>query len=64
MNEAIWVIIAVNLLLIGILALRCLKGGATRDPAGLEAFCANLPRDARIRDPYVIIDGKWICQDD
>lgn len=28
-----------------------------------EEYLASLPRDTRIRDPYVLVDGKWVKSD-
>jgi hypothetical protein len=28
-----------------------------------EEYLASLPRDTRIRDPYVLVDGKWVQSD-
>jgi hypothetical protein len=25
-----------------------------------EEYLASLPRDTRIRDPYVLVDGQWV----
>jgi len=28
----------------------------------LEEFCATLPRDARLPDPCVLVNGRWVRQ--
>jgi len=34
-----------------------------RNKFDLENFCADLPRDAKLPDPYVLRDGKWVHTD-
>jgi hypothetical protein len=35
-----------------------------RNAFDIEKFCADIPHDDRIRDPYVLIGGRWIRQHD
>jgi len=37
-----------------------LIGRRQRISVDFEEYLASLPRDARICDPYVLVDGKWI----
>jgi hypothetical protein len=34
-----------------------------KDQTSLETFCCHLPKDAKISDPQVLVDGKWMKRD-
>jgi hypothetical protein len=58
-------IVLFNLLLIGFLAVIYFRGSVPDDHmADLEEFCASIPRNARIPDPCILREGRWICRTD
>lgn len=45
------------------LAFYLLVGRHQKTQVDFEEYLASLPRDTRIRDPYVLVDGKWVKSD-
>jgi hypothetical protein len=59
----IGIIIFFNLLLIGMVALFYFRNRRhEKVTMDLEEFCADLPRDARLPDPCVLVNGRWVRQ--
>ena len=57
------VIVALNLTLIGLMAVLYFRGSVRDDRlAALEEFCAGLPHNVRIPDPCILIREKWVCR--
>ena len=57
------VIVALNLILIGLLAVLYFRGNVRDDRlADLEEFCAGLPHNARLPDPCILIRERWVCR--
>jgi hypothetical protein len=58
-------IVLFNLLLIGFMAVIYFRGSVPDDRrADLEEFCASIPRNARIPDPCILREGKWLRRTD
>jgi hypothetical protein len=55
------IIVFFNIVLIGMVALFYFRNRRyEKVTLDLEEFCADLPRDARLPDPCVLVNGKWI----
>jgi hypothetical protein len=65
MGRVALTIVAFNLLLIIIMAVIYFRKSVQDDRLNdLEEFCASIPLSARIPDPYVLRDGRWISRKD
>jgi hypothetical protein len=54
------IIVFFNIVLIGMVALFYFWNRRhEKVTLDLEEFCADLPRDARLPDPCVLVNGKW-----
>lgn len=57
------IIVFFNVVLIGTVAVFYFRNRRNaKVPMDLEEFCADLPRDARLPDPCVLVDGRWVRQ--
>ena len=57
------IIVFFNLVLIGMVALFYFSNRRREKVTmDLEEFCADLPRDARLPDPCVLVNGRWVRQ--
>jgi len=62
-TRLVGIIIFFNVVLIGLVALFFFKNRRhEKVTTDLEEFCADLPRDARLPDPCILVNGKWIRQ--
>jgi hypothetical protein len=62
-TRLIAMIIFFNVVLIGLVALFYIKNRRhEKVTTDLEEFCAALPRDARLPDPCVLVNGQWVRQ--
>jgi hypothetical protein len=62
-TRLVGIIIFFNVVLIGRVALFHFKTRRhEKVTIDLEEFCAGLPRDARLPDPCILVNGKWVRQ--
>jgi len=60
-SKLLFFILCFNAAAVVVVLLVYLKDRRTfKDRTGLETFCYNLPKDAQIPDPQVLVDGKWV----
>lgn len=62
-TRLVGIIVFFNVALIGMVAVFYFRGRRdAKVPTDLEEFCADLPRDARLPDPVVLVNGRWVRQ--
>lgn len=60
-TRLVGIIVFFNVVLIGVVAVFYFRSRRNaKVPMDLEEFCADLPRDARLPDPCVLVDGRWV----
>jgi hypothetical protein len=62
-TRLVGIIVFFNLILVGMVALFYFRNRRhEKMTMDLEEFCADLPRDARLPDPCVLVNGRWVRQ--
>lgn len=60
-TRLVGIIVFFNVVLIGMVAVLYFRNRRhEKVTLDLEEFCADLPRDARLPDPCVLVDGRWV----
>ena len=60
-TRLVGIIVFFNVVLIGVVAVFYFRNRCNaKVPMDLEEFCADLPRDACLPDPCVLVDGRWV----
>jgi hypothetical protein len=59
--KLVYYILSFNAIIVFLVVLfYLLIGRRQRITVDFEEYLASLPRDAKIDDPYILLDGKWV----